>query len=54
MVLSKINQNLSNLKLIFCQNNIEKFKQFCNSITLLHANVHKLLMGDNNSNNIAK
>jgi len=32
---SQKNQNLSNLKLIFKKSNIEGFKQFCNSITLL-------------------
>jgi hypothetical protein len=29
------NQNLSNLKLMFFQNNIEGFKQFCNFSTFL-------------------
>jgi len=32
---SQKHQNLSNLELIFFQNNIEGFKQFCNSIILL-------------------
>jgi len=29
------NSNLSNLKLIFFQSNVEGFKQFCNSVTFL-------------------
>jgi hypothetical protein len=36
---------LINLKFIFSQSNIEGFKQFCNSITFLYANMGKITYG---------